>query len=232
MMTVELGSAGYYTRAVQRIIGVPASKVDGKCGPFSVAIMETWQARHGVDPDGVFGPVSRAAVDPLNFIQAYEGLVLQAYDDYPGPLSARLLTWNGGRWVRADGGGLRRYATIGWGTRIWPGQELARQRCTRAQADQWLRDFVVHILQDAIVRYVPRERMVDAAQEAAIKSLGYNGGPGAIRDLAAANFDPRWWSTNYVKSNGVYAPGLGMRRREEAALYAGDDSWFDLSSAA
>lgn len=225
-MIVELGSRGHYARAVQRVIGVPSSKCDGVIGLFSVAIMQTWQAQHGVEPDGVFGPVSRGAVDPLAFIQAYEGLVLQAYDDAPGPLKDRLLTWTGAEWLRADGGALRRYATIGWGTRIWPGQERTMQRCTRAQADQWLRNFVDGRLKAKLATYVSRS--ADAAQLAAVSSLGYNGGPGAIVDLANAKFDPSWWGggRHYATSAGVRDAGLLMRRREEACLYWGDELIF------
>lgn len=221
-MIVELGAKGPYVRAVQRIVGVPASKVDGVCGPFTVAIIEAWQTKHGVEPDGVFGPLSRAATDPNAFVQAYEGLVLQAYDDARGPLAPRLLTWEHGVWRRADGALCIGNPTIGCGTRIWPGQEESRQRCTKQQADQWLQEFITNQLGDKLAKYLPAD--ADNAKRAAIIALGYNGGPGAIVDAANAGFDPTWWTQHYTTAyHHVVDAGLVMRRLEEAALWCAGD---------
>ncbi len=213
-MIIELGSQGDYARAVQRIVGVPASKCDGIIGPFSVAIMQTWQTRRGVEPDGVFGPASRAAVEPGDLIKPYEGLVLQAYDDASGPLKDRLLHREGQVWRRADGALCMRYPTIGWGRRLWPGEWI--ETCTREQADAWFLKFLKDHLDDVINRYVPRDK--DAAFLAAVYSLGYNGGPGAIVDLAGAGFAADYWTNHRVTSAGVREAGLVMRRAEECAL--------------
>ncbi len=219
-MIIELGCRGDYTRAVQRIIGVPASKVDGKCGPLTVAFMKIWQTRRGIEADGVFGPLSRAAVHPGDLIKPYEGLSLRAYDDSQDvPLARRLIRRVGNEWRRDDGTICRRYPTIGWGRRLWPGEWV--ETCTVKEADQWFEDFLIHQLGDAMTRYVTPDR--DACFRAAVYSLGYNGGPGAIVRLAGANFDPMYWRAHKVTSAGSLDHGLIMRRAEEAALaYAGD----------
>jgi GH24 family phage-related lysozyme (muramidase) len=211
---VELGAKGPYVRAVQRIVGVPYTKVDGDCGPFTVALIEAWQARRGVEADGVFGPLSRAAVLRGDFIKPYEGLVLQAYDDAHGSLKDRLLRWEGKTWRRADGALCIGNPTIGWGTRIWPGQELSRQFCTKAQADQWFEVFIQDELTDVVNRYVPRS--ADPARIAAVYGLGYNGGRGAITKLASTGFDLNYWRAHPV----VPGAGLEVRRAEEVALWS------------
>lgn len=216
-MILELGARGDYVRAVQRIVGVPASKVDGVFGPFTEALVCSWQARRGVEADGVFGPLSRAVVEAPDLIKAFEGLVLQAYDDAQDvPLAKRLLKRVGQEWRRLDGTPCRRYPTIGYGRRLWPGQWI--ETCTKAQAEQWLLDFIKEQLGDLLARYLPAD--VDGAQRAAVTVLGYNR-PKAIIDLAAAKFDETWWRTHVVTSNGVREAGLVMRRAEEAALFHG-----------
>lgn len=215
-MIIELGSRGVYARAMQRAIGVPYTLVDGVCGPNTVAVLKAWQARHGVEPDGVFGDESRAAVQAADFIKAYEGFVPQAYDDAgDAPLSSRLLTWNGSAWVRVDGSFCRRNPTIGWGTRIWPGQERDRGRCTKAQADGWLEQYVHEQLDDVVKRLAPD---ADACQRAALFSLGYNGGRGAVINASNARFAHTWWITNYTNKGELL-----KRREEEAAFYWGED---------
>ncbi len=218
MNVIELGSRGFYARAVQRIVNVPASKVDGVIGPFSVALIEAWQGRRGVDPDGVFGPVSRAAVEPGDLIKPYEGLVLQAYDDAHGPLKDRLLHREGQVWRRADRALLMGYPTIGWGRRLWPGEWI--ETCTKAQADQWFLEFLKERLGDTMARHFPSGK--DAACKAATLSLGYNAGPGGIVDCAAAGFAADWWTTHKITSKNVRDAGLVMRRAEESALYWGE----------
>ncbi len=210
-MIIELGSRGDYARAVQRIIGVHPDKVDGVIGPFSEAIMVSWQLRRGVPGDGVFGPVSRAAVEPADFIKAYEGLVLQAYDDQQGPLKDRLLRKVGGLWVRADGRPCVGVPTIGWGS-----TEPCRRGvefCTRAEADAWLYEFIRDVLGDVMVRSFPAGK--DASCRGAVLSVGYNGGPGAITKLARADFAPAWWHEHPMD----HGQTLHLRRREECALY-------------
>jgi GH24 family phage-related lysozyme (muramidase) len=198
---------------VQRIVGVPYTKDDGRFGPFSEALCMAWQARRGVEADGVFGPLSRAAVLRGDFIKPYEGLVLQAYDDKAGaPLSKRLLRWESKTWRRADGALCIGNPTIGWGTRIWSGQEESRQFCTKVQADAWFEDFLEHQLADTVKRRAPAG--ADPAFIAALFGLGYNGGPGAIVKLANNGFDPDFWRAHPV----VPGAGLEMRRAEEVAL--------------
>ena len=215
-MIIELGSDSDYARAVQRIIGLRGTDVDGKIGPQSVAKMRAWQASRGVEADGVFGPVSRAAVQPGDFIKAYEGLVLQAYDDKHGPLKDRLLHREGQVWRRADGGPCLGNPTIGWGRLLQPGEWV--EHCTREEADLWFTLYLKARLADYMMRYFPRGR--DAACREAVHSVGYNGGPGAIVKLANNNFSREWWHNHPL----VPGAGLEQRRREECALWSAGEA--------
>lgn len=215
---IQLGDRGALVRVWQRIVGVGASKCDAKFGPGTEAAVKNWQARNGIEPDGVIGDLCRTKVDPAALVKAYEGCVLQAYDDSSGPLSARLLHRVGGAWFRADGAPCRGTPTIGWGSTGPCRQGI--ERCTQAQADRWLLDFLEQIALPAARKARPD---ASAAEMAALAGLAYNGGPGAVQKLVVAQFSPAWWLNNPVhpagSPPGTRDAGLMMRRAEECALY-------------
>ncbi len=213
MVTLQLGDQGPGTRAWQRIVGVPASKVDGKFGPNTDAHVREWQAKHGVDPDGVIGPLTRAAAQPDSLIKAFEGLRLRTYDDHDGK---PLTLGPGGVWRRPDGAAALGYPTIGWGRRLWPGERVTD--CTPGQAQAWLDSRLRGTEYPAVERCAPKD--ADAAARVAMTVCAYNCGTGWLAELAAAGFtEAKWLSRN--KTMGVVSAGLVMRRAEEWALFAG-----------
>jgi GH24 family phage-related lysozyme (muramidase) len=221
---IQTGDRGPLVRAWQRIVGLGPSKADGVFGPGTEAAVNAWKVTQGLTPDGVLDVACRTLLDPACLVRPYEGLVLQAYDDERrSPLSARLLHRVGGTWIRADGRMCEGTATIGWGS-----TEPCRrgiESCTRAEADQWLQEYIDRTAMPAVVR----AGITDAAQVAALVGLAYNAGPGAIPPLAQANFAPDYWLSHRVTAASapeIVDAGLLMRRSEEAALF-----WDVLSPA-
>ncbi len=186
--------------------------MDGQFGPNTDAIVRAWQASHGIEPDGVIGPLTRAAAEPDALIKAFEGLRLQTYDDKDGkPLTLA----PGGVWRRPDGALCLGYPTIGWGRRLWPGERI--ERCTTAQAQAWLDSRLKGTELPAVERCAPKD--ADAAARVAMVVCAYNCGTGWLAQLAAAGFtEAKWLSRN--KTLGVVSSGLVMRRAEEYALFS------------
>lgn len=204
-------------RAWQRIVGVHTSKVDGKWGPQTDALARAWQAANGIEPDGVIGPLCRAAVAPGALTRAFEGCILQAYDDERrSPLSARLLHKVGGTWIRADGRMCVNTPTIGWGSTAPCRRGI--ERCTQVEADQWFADDFAATRLPTIRRYQGADW--NAAMICAAASFCYNEGTGAFAKLAATGFAFDHWIL-YDVAHGVHDVGLRMRREEEIALFTG-----------
>ncbi len=208
-------------RAWQRIVGLYGADVDGKWGPKTDAKFRLWEAAKGIDHDGVIGPLCRAAVGPAELINAFEGCVLQAYDDERrSPLYKRLLHRVGGAWFRADGLPCMGVPTIGWGDTAAPRRGV--ERCTRAQADEWRNQDLERTRMPAIRRY--RTPAWDKAQEAAALSFAYNCGTGALAKLAESDFAADHW-IQWDKIGEAHDVGLKGRREEEIALFYERDPW-------
>jgi GH24 family phage-related lysozyme (muramidase) len=205
---IELGSSGVYVRVWQRIWG---AKADGRFGANTDKASRVWQAARGVDPDGVVGDITRAALQPGDLIKPYEGLRLVTYDDHDGVV----LKLVNKCWRRPDGANCLGYPTIGWGRRLWPSEWI--ESCTRQQADQWFDTSLQMTFMPAVRRHVGE----DPARRCAAASFAYNCGTGALAKLSDAGFVQDWWSTHYTTSKGVQDARLQMRRAEEAALYWG-----------
>jgi GH24 family phage-related lysozyme (muramidase) len=205
---IEVGSEGDYVRAWQRIVGAGA---DGKFGPGTRAKVVLWQLARGVDPDGVVGALTRAALRPGDLIHPYEGLRLRTYDDHDGK---PLVLGPGRVWRRPDGAECLGYPTIGWGRRLYPGENIAT--CTREEADQWFEEDLARTRLPA----VRRANLAEAGQVTAAASFAYNCGTGALAKLAKAGFAEDVW-LDYKRTKGVENVGLLARRKEEFALFQG-----------
>jgi len=204
-------------RAWQRIVGLYGRDVDGNPGPKTAAAFRAWQIAKGIEPDGEIGPLCRAAVGIADLIKPYEGCVLQAYDDERrSPLSARLLHRVGGTWIRADGAMCHSVPTIGWGNTAKP--RLGIERCTRAEADQWLLEDLSSVRLPAVRRVQGTDW--DAAMVCATLSFCYNEGTGALAKLAGHGFTEEAWMA-YDMIGTAHDAGLKMRREEEYALFSG-----------
>jgi GH24 family phage-related lysozyme (muramidase) len=208
---IQLGDSGPGIRAWQRIVGIGASKCDGDFGPGTDAAVKAWQALHGVDPDGVIGPITRSKVSPSALIKPYEGLRLQTYDDKDGSPLHRV----GGGWRRPDGSMCIGVATIGWGDTAPPRRGV--QNCTREEADRWFDQSLASTYLPGVLRYVAG----DAARICAAASCAYNCGTGWITQLAAVGFTEEKWMSRNKNGRGEVLSGLTMRRAEEWALWAG-----------
>lgn len=214
-MIIEKGSEGDYVSVWQRIVGTP---VDGKFGPGTDRAVRAWQGARGVEPDGVVGPLTRAALVPGDLIRPHEGFRARPYDDHDGTTIALV----NGVWRRPDGSLPRGYPTIGWGRRLWtdrdfrpsPASTETITHCTRAEGDDWFEKDLARTRMPA----VRRTNLTEAGQICAAASVAYNAGTGALAELAK---DWSQWPTFRVKSRGVVVHGLVKRRAEEWALFSG-----------
>lgn len=209
------GITGPAVRAWQRIVGVHYDRVDGIPGDEFDAHVKAWQEAHGVEPDGVVGPLTRAAVPLAALIVPFEGLVLYAYDDHDGWNPMARLHREGNEWVRKSGGGIIGNPTIGYGRLLHYGDWI--ETCTREEATRWLSEAVRHTYGAAAEKLVDG----DAAQKAAATSFAYNNGTGALAHLAATGFAEVQWVSYIHDKDGKVVPGLPGRRAEEYAVYAG-----------
>jgi len=62
--TLRVGSRGADVMEVQRVVG--ADPVDGVFGPMTKAAVEAWQVNRGLTPDGIVGPATKAAMNAVS----------------------------------------------------------------------------------------------------------------------------------------------------------------------
>lgn len=212
---IEKGDSGFGVKAWQRIVGVPYFHVDGDFGDETDRLVRVWQSSRNVEPDGVIGVLTRAAVIPTDLIVPFEGFLPYAYDDAD---DARLILNAAGHYVRSDGSPLKRYPTIGYGRLLQQGIDKILT-CTVDQARGWLQASLASIYLPPCVHVIGDR---DAAAFAALASFSYNLGPGDVPKLATAQFAPAVWAT-FDHSAGKEDPGLKDRRLEEIAVFWGPE---------
>jgi GH24 family phage-related lysozyme (muramidase) len=220
---IERGDSGYGVKAWQRIVGVPPAHVDGVFGPETDRFVRAWQTARNVEPDGVIGALTRAAVVPTDLIIPFEGFLPYAYDDAddcPLVLDKTRHYMRAKPWIKPNGAltyALKRYPTIGYGRLLIQGVDKILS-CTRAMARGWLEASLATRYLPPCINALQDER--DAAALAALASFSYNLGAGAVPKLAAAEFAPSSWAS-YDHSAGREDPGLHDRRLEEVSLFWG-----------
>jgi len=219
---IEKGDAGHGVKVWQRIVGVPYTQIDGKFGDQTDRLVRAWQASRNVEPDGVIGVLTRAAVIPTDLIIPFEGFLPYAYDD----ADDCHLVLDGGHYMRtkpwvkngAPTYELKRYPTIGYGRLLKQGVDTILT-CTKDQARTWVQASLASVYLPPCVHVLDGR---DAAALAALASFSYNLGPGAVPKLAADGFKPDTWAS-YDHSAGKEDFGLLERRLEEVALFWGPE---------
>lgn len=61
---IKLGDSGNEVKAWQELIGI--SPPDGAFGPLTDSLTKEWQSSHGIEPDGVVGPLTLAAAKTIS----------------------------------------------------------------------------------------------------------------------------------------------------------------------
>lgn len=164
------------------------------------------------------------------FLNREEALRLAAYDDHDG----RGIRWmqrnpeDAFAWRRPDGAAIIGFPTIGWGRRIWAGEEARLQTCTREQADAWREQRLEQVDLPEVDRHWPG---ANDFQRGAIASRSYNAGSASlVQDgITAAKLNAigrdafrDLYLRTRITTKGVVSAILQGRRAREWALFCHD----------